>query len=41
MFGIGAGTDHHELHHPDYDFPDELIPLAAQVFFNLVNAQLI
>ena len=37
MFGIGAGEKHAELHHPDYDFPDELIPLAAQVFYNIVN----
>ena len=41
MFGIGAGTNHLELHHPDYDFPDALIPLAAQVFYNLVSAHLI
>lgn len=37
MFGIGAGEKHAELHHPDYDFPDELIPLAAQVFYNIIN----
>lgn len=37
MFGIGAGETHAELHHPDYDFPDALIPLAAQVFYNIIN----
>ena len=37
MFGIGAGEKHPELHHPDYDFPDNLIPLAAQVFYNIIN----
>lgn len=37
MFGIGAGVHQPELHHPDYDFPDELIPLAAQVFYNIVS----
>ncbi len=37
MFGIGAGEKHAELHHPDYDFPDALIPLASQVFYNIIN----
>ena len=37
MFGIGSGSNHPELHHPDYDFPDDLIPLAAQVFYNIIN----
>lgn len=39
MFGIGAGEKHLELHHPDYDFPDELIPRAAEVFYNLISAK--
>lgn len=41
MFGIGAGEHHVELHHPQYEFPDALIPLAAQVFVNLINAPFI
>ena len=32
FFGIGSGVDHHELHHPDYEFPDNLIPLASHCF---------
>ena len=36
MFGIGSGEEHAELHHPDYDFPDELIELAAQFFLKLI-----
>ncbi len=36
MFGIGAGEKHCELHHPDYDFPDELIEPAAKVLMNLI-----
>lgn len=36
MFGIGSGEKHAELHHPDYDFPDDLIELAAQLFLKLV-----
>ena len=37
MFGIGSGEDHPELHHPSYDFPDELIEPAAQLFFKLLK----
>jgi len=31
LFGLGAGIDHAPLHHPDYDFPDELIPFGVAV----------
>ncbi|MGX8712471.1 MAG: M20/M25/M40 family metallo-hydrolase [bacterium] len=37
MFGIGSGEHHPELHHPDYDFPDDLIEPAAQLFFKLIT----
>jgi len=36
MFGIGAGEDRPALHHPDYDFPDEIIPTALQVFWGII-----
>lgn len=32
LFGIGAGEDHPQLHNPDYDFPDEILPIAVQMF---------
>ncbi|MDX1438316.1 MAG: amidohydrolase [Rubricoccaceae bacterium] len=32
MFGIGAGVSHPALHNPDYDFPDEIIPGAVDLF---------
>jgi metal-dependent amidase/aminoacylase/carboxypeptidase family protein len=35
MFGVGSGENHAELHHPSYDFPDDLIEPAAQLFFRL------
>ena len=35
MFGIGSGENCPALHNPDYDFPDELIDYASEVFFNL------
>jgi len=38
MFGIGAGEHHVELHHPEYDFPDELTMPAAQVLHRLISA---
>lgn len=37
LFGIGAGTHVPELHTPDYDFPDALIPLAAQLLGRIVD----
>ncbi|MBS7542807.1 amidohydrolase [Ancylobacter oerskovii] len=32
MFFLGAGEAHPSLHNPDYDFPDDLIPIGARVF---------
>ncbi len=32
LFGIGAGEDQPPLHHPDYDFPDHIIPAAIKMW---------
>lgn len=32
MFWLGSGTDHPQLHNPDYDFPDALIPTGTAIF---------
>lgn len=32
MFFLGAGEKHPALHNPDYDFPDDLIPIGARIF---------
>lgn len=32
MFFLGAGEHHPALHNPDYDFPDDLIPIGARIF---------
>jgi len=32
MFWLGAGRSHPQLHNPDYDFPDALIPIGAGIF---------
>ncbi len=37
MFGLGAGTTTPPLHHPDYDFPDELIPTGTAMFSQIIT----
>lgn len=37
MFGLGAGENCAELHNPDYDFPDDLIPTGVRMFKSLVD----
>lgn len=37
MFGLGSGVDQPQLHNPDYDFPDELIPIGASLFVEIVD----
>lgn len=32
MFFLGSGVNHPALHNPDYDFPDDLIPIGARIF---------
>ncbi|AAV95372.1 amidohydrolase [Ruegeria pomeroyi] len=32
MLWLGAGVGHPQLHNPDYDFPDALIPVGAGIF---------
>lgn len=37
MFFLGAGEQHPALHNPDYDFPDDLIPIGSKVFMRTVR----
>jgi amidohydrolase len=37
MFFLGSGENHPQLHNPDYDFPDDLIPIGAKVFMRVVR----
>lgn len=37
LFGLGAGEEHAPLHHPGYDFPDELIAPGAELIAALVR----
>jgi amidohydrolase len=32
MLFLGAGEDHPALHNPNYDYPDDLIPIGARIF---------
>lgn len=36
MLYVGAGENHPQLHNPDYDFPDALIPIATDLFCGIV-----
>ncbi len=35
FFGLGSGIHHAELHHPDFDFPDELALRGVDLFFEI------
>ncbi|MBI1306634.1 MAG: amidohydrolase [Bacteroidetes bacterium] len=37
MFGVGSGKNHPALHNPDYDFPDEIIPVSTEIFYQLIK----
>ncbi|MCP9234306.1 amidohydrolase [Lewinella sp. JB7] len=37
MFGLGAGEEMPALHHPDYDFPDDLIATGVSVFSTIIG----
>lgn len=38
MFVLGSGTEQPQLHNPDYDFPDDLIPIGVSVFAKAIRA---
>ena len=37
MLCLGPGEDHPALHQPDYDFPDNLIPVRARIFYRVAR----
>lgn len=37
MFALGSGENSPQLHNPDYDFPDELIPVGFSVFKEIIR----
>lgn len=41
QFGFGSGEDQPNLHDPAFDFPDDIIEPAAQVFFDIYRSRLL
>jgi len=39
LFGLGSGIKQPPLHHPDFDFPDEIVETGAKMFFQLVSTE--
>lgn len=37
LFGLGSGEQQPPLHHPDFDFPDALIPKGIDLFYQLIT----
>ncbi|SDO29683.1 amidohydrolase [Lutimaribacter pacificus] len=37
MLFLGSGTDHPAVHNPDFDFPDDLIPIGTRIFAAIVD----
>lgn len=37
FFGLGAGLSQPQLHHADYDFPDELLATGAHLFYAIAQ----
>lgn len=40
MFGLGAGVTTPALHNPDYDFPDDIRPVGAKMFIEILKNHL-
>jgi len=37
FWGIGSGEDHAQLHNPDYDFPEEIIPVGLTIYYDMIR----
>ncbi|WP_276496047.1 amidohydrolase [Pontibacter litorisediminis] len=37
LFGLGSGTAQPQLHHANYNFPDELIPTGSALFYQIAK----
>ncbi len=37
LFGLGSGETQAALHHPDYDFPDEIIESGIEIFKSIIQ----
>jgi len=41
QFGFGSGKDLPPLHNPSYDFPDDIIDPAANIFYSIYSEKLL
>lgn len=37
IFALGSGETSSQLHTPDYDFPDDLIPIDRDLFLGIIR----
>ena len=37
MFGLGSGKNQPALHHSNFDFPDELIPIGNRIYSTIIQ----
>ncbi|WP_304517197.1 amidohydrolase [Cecembia rubra] len=37
LFGLGSGKKQPQLHEPNFDFPDELIPTGVDIFWEIIE----
>ncbi|MCB2211937.1 amidohydrolase [bacterium] len=37
LFGLGSGVEHPALHHPDYDFPDDILVHGVNMFDQIIR----
>lgn len=37
LFGLGSGTNQPQLHEPNFDFPDEIIPTGVGIFKKIIE----
>jgi metal-dependent amidase/aminoacylase/carboxypeptidase family protein len=37
LFGLGSGKKQPQLHEPNFDFPDEIIPTGIQMFLEIIE----
>lgn len=40
MFGLGSGLEQPALHHPAFNYPDELLEVARDIFIQIANQRL-
>jgi amidohydrolase len=40
LFGLGSGKNQPALHHPDYDFPDDILETGINIFKGIINKRL-